>query len=176
MIILSCDPSLTAWGYSIYDTSANRVIGYGVIQTSPEDKKRKIRKGDDRIRRITVIANRLLEIIKQYQVNYIVSELPHGSQSAVVAVMIGLVTGVLQTLGITKGIPVEWYYESDCKAMVHGRKDVTKEENKIKMFDHYHLILTKVKYVDEAVADSLAVLYTAQKQSEIIQTHIIHGY
>jgi len=171
MIILSNDPSLTAWGWSVYDTISKRIISYGVFKTAPSPKKLKIRKGDDRVRRVQELSENLLKVIKEYRVDYIISELPHGSQSAVAAVMIGLCIGVLQSLSTSLSIPIEWYYEMDCKSMIFGRRDVSKEQVMSKMYTEFALPISPPKTMveKEAVADSLSILYTAMRCSEVIK-------
>ena len=48
--ILTNDPSMTAWGWAVLSGSG-KVYKTGCIKTSPEQKKRRIRKGDDTVRR-----------------------------------------------------------------------------------------------------------------------------
>src|SRR6056297_3054439 len=96
-MILTNDPSLTAWGWAIIDWQDN-VIQTGCIKTKPDYKKKRIRKGDDTVRRLSEISQKLIKLINHYNVQYILSELPHGSQNANAAVMIGATTGIVQTL------------------------------------------------------------------------------
>ena len=112
--VLACDPSLTAFGWAVI-SSDNKILARGCIQTKPSPAKLKVRKGDDRCRRITEINTILLKLIKHYNIVYIVSEQPHGSQSAVAAIMIGITLGIMQTIADTLAIGIEWYSEGDCK-------------------------------------------------------------
>lgn len=167
MRILTCDPSLTAFGWVVMEGS--RIVDCGVIKTTPSNRKLRIRKGDDRCSRISLIVHSLMEIIKKYEVDYIVSEQPHGSQSASAAIMVGIVLGILQTLADCKGLGIEWYSEGDCKMMLLGKRAAEKNEilNKISSIFNYRV--KGVKYVDEALADALAVYYTALQTSPVLK-------
>lgn len=167
-MILTNDPSMTAWGWAVIDWSG-QVKAAGCIKTKSGHKKRKIRKGDDTIRRLKLMNNALIEKIRTYDVRYIVSEQPHGSQSASAALMVGACLDKVQTLSDAIGIPVEWYSENDVKQHIFGRKSVTKKEMKGFVASTYRVDWTDVKYRDEAIADAIAVYHTAQAHSAAIQ-------
>ena len=168
LIVLTNDPSITAWGWAVLNTS-NTVLASGCIKTVPEYKKRRIRKGDDTVRRVSEINQCLLKVIKHYKVSYLLTELPHGSQNASAAVMIGIVTGIVQTLSDALEIGVEWYAEMDSKKCVLGKNSASKQEM-IQAIDKLYVMEWKdIKYQDEAVADALAIHYTATKQSNVLQ-------
>lgn len=166
--ILTNDPSITAWGWAILD-GKNNIIATGCIKTAPEQKKRRIRKSDDRTRRISEINQTLIGLIKKYNVSFILSELPHGSQNASAAVMIGMVTAIVQTLGDVLELPVEWYSEGDAKKAVLNRLSATKEQMISAIDKLYNVPWTGVGYKDEAVADALGVHYVASQQSAILK-------
>lgn len=166
--VLTNDPSLTAWGWAVLNHQG-RVLQAGCIKTAPEQKKRRIRKGDDNMRRISEINHTLKKIIEGYRVNYIVAELPHGSQNASAARMIGMVAGICQTISDWTDIAIDWYSEADAKKAVLGKISSTKQE----MIDAVHELYpgwgTGVKYKDEAIADALAIHYVAMQQSAILK-------
>lgn len=167
--ILANDPSMTAWGWAVL-TSFGVVVDCGAIKTLPSHKKLGIRKGDDRARRITEINQELLTIIEKYKIKLIVSEQPHGSQSAVAAVMIGITAGIVQTIGNCLDIAVEWYSEGDAKKAISGKRSVDKDEMVILARDKYKDVAWRnVKWVDQAIADALAVFYVANQQSALIK-------
>jgi len=166
--ILTNDPSLTGWGWAVLDEKGNP-IATGCIKTAPEQKKRRIRKGDDTIRRVKEINIELLEIVRRYNIRLILSELPHGSQNAAAAVMIGVVAGIIQTLADSFNIAIEWYSEQDAKKAVLHKKAATKEEMVDKVFPLYKLEPCGTKYIDEAVADALAIHYVANLQSPTLK-------
>ena len=169
LIILANDPSITGWGYAVLDAKDN-ILTTGCIKTEPQHKKRRIRKGDDTVRRVSEINRRLLRVIKHYKVTYLLTELPHGSQNASAAVMIGIVTGVVQTLSDALELGVEWYAEMDAKKCLLGKNSATKREMIAAVDEAYYGVPWKgIKYKDEAVADALAIHYVASLQSNVLQ-------
>lgn len=182
--ILACDPSVTAWGFAVMDWRGAVMEG-GCVKTESLAKKLRIRKGDDTIRRISEITNVLLYLIKEYRVTYIVSELPHGSQSAAAAEMLGITKGIMQTLADTLNIGIEWYSEGDSKKALLGKISATKLETIQAVSKLYNIPKTGnktkptapwsgVQYVDEAVADSVSVYHCAKKQSSLFKL-MSHG-
>jgi len=167
MIILTNDPSFTAWGYAVLDDG--EIIKTGCIKTAPEQKKRRIRASDDRTRRASDIVQELLKLIDEYDVDFMVSEAPHGSQNAQAAIMIGMVAGITTAIAECKNIPIEYYSEQDSKKAVLGKRAATKEDMIEAIDKLYDVDWTKVKYIDEAVADALAIHYVATKQSQMLK-------
>jgi len=170
LVILTNDPSITAWGYAVM-TARGDVLDVGCIKTESQNKVRRIRKGDDTARRICEINQQLLSVIHTYRVNYLLSELPHGSQSASAAVMIGIVTGIAQTLSDSLKIPIEWYSEGDAKKYLLGRISATKDEIRNEINKLYTVPWTRVKYKDEAIADAIAIYNAAVIESSLIKYH-----
>lgn len=183
--VMTNDPSITNWGWAIVESANSKVIDLGCIQTVPNNKKLRIRKGDDNVRRVNEIATQLLEIINKYNPQIILSELPHGSQNASGATMIGIVMGILETISIIKIIPVEWYSEGDAKESIFHKKSATKIETILAIDKLYKIPITKgigrnrkgevialwsgTSYLDEAVADAMAIYHVAKQQSEILK-------
>lgn len=165
--ILTNDPSFTAWGWVVID--GMKLITKGTIKTVPLAKKLRIRKGDDTVRRIGEINNILLNTIHEYNVKYILTELPHGSQNASAAVMIGACAAILETISNTLDIPIEWYSEADAKKATLGKTSSTKKEMIDRIKQLYKVDWTNTKYKDEATADALAVHYVATKQSSTLK-------
>ena len=165
--ILANDPSLTAWGYAVLDTQG-KVIHTGCIKTAPENKKRRIRKGDDNVRRISEINRTLKVVVKEYNVEYFLVELPHGSQNANAMKMIGMVAGICQTISDWQGIPIEWYSEGDAKKFTLGKQTATKREMINQIAELYDVPWTGIKYKDEAIADALAIHNVAMQLSPTI--------
>lgn len=168
MRVLTNDPSMTAWGWAVVDELGN-VVGCGCVKTAPEQKKRRIRKSDDTGRRATEIIQQLRQVIREYSINIILSESPHGSQNASAAVMIGMVSGIIHTLSECLGIPLETYSEQDAKKALLHKKSATKDETIEEIKKHYVVKWKGVKYMDEAIADALAVHYVATQQSQLLR-------
>lgn len=166
-VVLSCDPSFTAWGWAVLQ--GNMVLATGCIKTEPEAKKRKIREGDDRARRTREIISQLEAIITKYKVSYIVAEQPHGSQNAKAAIMMGVVVGIMESFNVLRNISLEWYSEADAKKALLGRNSATKKQIQDGVALLYDVKWARIKYIDEAVADSLAVYYAAECNSPTLK-------
>jgi len=168
-LVLTCDPSLTAWGWVIVRLRDDLIVDKGCIKTEPQHKKLRTRVGDDRCRRISELNKQLLHKVKMFKVGYIVSEQPHGSQSAVSAVMVGITLGVMQTMADVLNIGIEWYSEADAKKALLGKKAAVKKETINAINKLYKVDWKGVKYVDEAVADAMAVYHAAVQQSPALK-------
>jgi Holliday junction resolvasome RuvABC endonuclease subunit len=167
--ILANDPSVCAWGYSVLDQNGN-IVDQGCIKTVGGGKKMRIRKGDDTIRRIREINQRLITVIKKYNVEYLLSELPHGSQNASAAVTQGVVSGIMQTISDCMEIGIEWYSEGDSKKCLLGKTSAEKKETIDAISKLYGTKWKSgIKYIDEAIADSLSIHYVASKQSSALK-------
>ncbi len=170
-MVLANDPSMTAWGWVVLDANTNKIHDKGCIKTSSENKVRRIRKGDDTVRRIQEINYILIDIIQKNNIKCIVSELPHGSQNAQAAVMLGLVTGIAQTLSDVLHIPIDWFSEADAKKCLLNKKSATKKETIDAIDKIYKVQWTGVKYKDEAIADALSVYHVAHFQNSFRTTN-----
>lgn len=166
--ILTNDPSMTAWGWAVIDYNGN-VVKVGCIKTQPSLRKLRIRVGDDRVRRIYELNRELLGLIREHDVRYMLCEQPSGSKIAAGALMVGVVLAVMTTISSCTGIGVEWYSEGDAKKCISGKRSLTKEQT-IKLIDKFYEVpWTGVKYVDEAVADALAIHRVAYYQSPVLR-------
>ena len=169
--ILANDPSMTAWGWVVIDWQG-QVKDSGCIKTKPEAKKKRIRKGDDNVRRTGEIVYKLKTIIEKYDVNYLLTELPHGSQSYNGATMIGRTEGIMESISQLLEIGIEWYSENDAKKFLFGKKAVSKQEtiDKVrKIMGNDMLLWTKTQYINEAIADALAIYLVAKNQSSALK-------
>lgn len=167
-VILTNDPSITAWGWAIV-TPNNVILEAGCIKTAPEHKKKRIRKGDDTVRRVHEVNKVLISLVDRYNVRLILSELPHGSQNASAAVMIGIVTGIVQMLADCYDTPIEWYSEGDSKVATLGKRAATKKEMIVAIDKLYTVPFTRIGYKDEAIADALSVYNCASQNSQILK-------
>ena len=166
--ILAFDPSITAWGWVVLEPNG-KVVDFGCFKTSPENKVRKIRKGDDTVRRIGEILEHFIKVIDQYRIRLIVTEMPHGSQNASGAQMIGICLGLVASLGKMYEIPVEWYTEGECKKNALNKRSATKKEMIEAMDKFYDVPWKGVKYHDEAVADAISIYHMARSESSILK-------
>lgn len=166
--ILTCDPSMTAWGWAVIHYNGE-ILYTGCIKTETEGKKRRIRKSDETCQRISEINHILIGLIREHNVNLILSESPHGSQNASAAVMIGAVAAIVQTISDCLGIAVEFYSEQDSKKCLLNKKSATKQETIDAITLLYQVPWANVKYKDEAVADAIAVYHVALHQSTVLK-------
>lgn len=169
--ILACDPSLTGWGWAVINWDGS-VVETGMIKTEPLHKKMRIRVGDDFARRIKEIVQVLFTQIKNNNVNYMVCELPHGSQNAAAAKMVGAVPSIMETMSATLDIGLEWYSEADGKKAVLGKSSGSKDAMVCavkKLFPEVYFKDKGAKAINEAVADSLACYYVASIQSNTMK-------
>lgn len=167
--ILAFDPSLRGWGYVIINPVDSSIVEADCIKTENESKKRRIRKGDDTVRRVSEINRRLISVLKSNNIRLIVSELPHGSQSAKSAQMIGIVTGIVQTITDCFELPIEWYSEADAKKALSNKQSLSKDQTIAGIDGLYTMPWTGVKFCDEAIADATAIYHAAQKSSNVIK-------
>lgn len=169
--ILACDPSLTGWGWAIINWDGS-VVDSGMIKTEPMHKKMRIRVGDDFARRLKEIIKVLFDNITKHKVNYMVCELPHGSQNAAAAKMTGAVPSIMETLSVTLDVGLEWYSEADGKKAVLGKSSGSKDDMVYaikKLFPDVYFKEVGAKAVNEAIADSLACYYVASIQSNVMK-------
>ncbi len=117
------------------------------------------------------INTELLGIINNWGVNYIISELPHGSQSASAAVMIGICTGVMQTIADALKLGIEWYSEADAKKAIINRRSASKQDIINAITDTYKVPWASAKFKNEAIADAMAVYHCARQQSPVLKLH-----
>ena len=166
--ILTNDPSMTGWGWAIVDFQ-NNVIKTGCIKTEKSSKKLRIRVADDDAKRISEINKILLEVIKHYNVKYILTELQHGSQNAIAAKWVGATTAMIVTIADTLNIGMESYSENDSKKCLLGKKSATKQETIDAISKLYNVPWLGIAFRDEAVADALSIHYCASKNSPTLK-------
>jgi len=166
--IMAHDPSMCGWGYSIIDEDG-KVVKANCIKTASEAKKRRIRKGDDTIRRINEINCQLLRLIRYYHIQYMIAEQPHGSQSATAAKAIGNVEAMLQTIADVLGMSLEWFSEGDSKFRLLHKRSAVKKETINAITKLYEVPWTGIGYRDEAIADSMSIYHIARDTSPMIR-------
>lgn len=175
MKILTNDPSIKAWGWAVvqFTNGVPEIIDHGCIKTAAESKARRIRKSDDRVRRLEEISRELQNLHLKYKLDWVLSELPHGSQNASAAIMIGAVTGLVSCFAVVNELPIEWYSEGDAKKHLLNKRSATKKETQNCIIKYYGKEwISGTKYKDEAVADALAVFHIAKDTSPALK----HSY
>jgi Holliday junction resolvasome RuvABC endonuclease subunit len=102
--MLGIDPSLTHTGWSVSDVCTEtlqivRVLDMGTVVTAPS-KVKQVRKSSDDMHRARLIASKLREVVKQYDIKVGSAEIPSGGQSASAAKAFGIAIGILASLTI----------------------------------------------------------------------------
>ena len=142
------------------------------IQTKPSGKKSQVRKGDDLIRRVAEINSKLIDIFKTFNIQLIVSELPYGYSSKKASLMVGIVSGVLQTIADFKGIPLEWYSEKDAKSARGLTSPCPKDKVMESMSERYGLRFeyktNNERTRQEAMADAMLIYHCATVHSPFL--------
>lgn len=154
-MILSLDPSLRAFGWSVIDS--NKVVDCGCIITKPQTGL--VSESDSS--RVTSIVSKLIEIIDTYKVTNICSESPAGSKSSSAIKSLSLVKGSVLAIGICKNIPVQWITARNAKLKATGILNAEKQEvwsaTSAKFPELNQLLIKSTKAYREAVSDSVSV-------------------
>jgi hypothetical protein len=166
--ILSLDPSKTATGWAVL--CGPKIIAHGCIAFKPKLKRRIGRKKnpqwnvvDAHIEFFDFYVNTIDDLVRGYLVHEVCAEFPHGSQSAASATALQQVKDIINSVCHFRQVPVHFYTESTCKKHYYGKskgieKNMTVDEMSISWADNGYK-KSNVKYVDEAVCDSLLVLH-----------------
>lgn len=165
--IMALDPSLRAFGVAILNK--DNVLYTECIKTQALNKKTRIRKGDDDIRRISYIALRIKQIVKNYNVSVVVSEMIHGSQNYSGAKTLGIIESMISCMSVFLDIPLEFYFENDIKKYIFNRRSVSKDETLEFISLNYPFEWKKDKESNYAIADAIAVYHYAKTQSSVIK-------
>ena len=74
--ILTADPGFAAFGYGIIrrERKIDHVLEMGVLRTKKADKKHKVLVNEDSFERMRFTAERLLDLVKRYDVDIVVFE------------------------------------------------------------------------------------------------------
>lgn len=102
-------------------------VGYGVIRTV-KDKRKTVRVADDKAARAAELASGLVNLVRTFNPDGIVGELPHGSINASAANLLGYASGVVVGVATAFNLPCEWISEGDSKKAAIGKRTGTKEE------------------------------------------------
>jgi Holliday junction resolvasome RuvABC endonuclease subunit len=165
MITLSCDPSLTAFGWSIF-SEHGVLMALDCIQTKPNHK---LAKTEDLIARTHYIVQELVQLIEDYKIENVEFEIPMGSKSSTAARALALVEGALISMCVSLKLYYTTISAGNVKKALTEKRDASKDEilavsSQVPGF----LELTKGfnKIRREAVADAVGV-HLSIKQGKI---------
>jgi len=127
--MLGIDPSISNVGYAVVDYNVGAaqpfdVVKVGLIETAPGDKKMKVRKSSDDLRRARDLATGINDVIDLYKIKIATAEVPFGAQSARAALSNGVCIGLLASLRV----PVIEVNPAEVKLASHGTKTADKED------------------------------------------------
>ena len=131
--IIGFDPSLRNWGYCIATYDAfSRTLEFtdgGVIQSKPD--KEFARKNLEDLQSVTQLYSKLRPLLKKHQPDYLVAELPVGSQSSRAMVSYAACISLCAVMAYGDGqktIPLLSVSPYNVKKQVSGTIEATKEE------------------------------------------------
>ncbi|HOS69625.1 MAG TPA: crossover junction endodeoxyribonuclease RuvC [Bacillota bacterium] len=147
MLILGVDPGIAILGYGLvkYETNRFTVIDYGAITTNA---------GINMSERLTIIYDRLVDIIKRYNPDAFAVEELFFNKNIKTALTVGHARGVAVLAGSKSGVQVYEYTPLQVKQAVvgYGRADKNQMQQMVKVI----LNLGEIPKPDD-VADALAV-------------------
>lgn len=161
--IITLDVSLRATGFAVVDASQQpeTLLQYGYIPTMP-DKKRKGRRTEDDIRRVSLIVLQLRTLLEEWQPGLIVAELPSWSQSSRGAVAQGISLGILGSLRVINAVPCLWVDPQETKIGATDRKKASKADVQAAVVRVWPALECHNDDEREAVCDSLGALMFAR--------------
>ena len=167
MRILALDPAqnntgvVVMWGAKIMETSTIR------LKTDLDGVKKWMYLQD-------AVAKEINALIHEWNIEVIVSEFPHGSQSASALRGLAQVSGVISGVAQAHNLPLHFFTEYDVKRTLFGHaKGVSKEEMMYRVFG----IFEPFSYIPpvkpnanklQHECDALGVLATYLKQVKVI--------
>jgi crossover junction endodeoxyribonuclease RuvC len=147
LLILGVDPGIAILGYGLvkYETNRFTVIDYGAITTNA---------GINMSERLTIIYDRLVDIIKRYNPDAFAVEELFFNKNIKTALTVGHARGVAVLAGSKSGVQVYEYTPLQVKQAVvgYGRADKNQMQQMVKVI----LNLGEIPKPDD-VADALAV-------------------
>jgi Holliday junction resolvasome RuvABC endonuclease subunit len=157
-MILTLDPSLTAFGWAILDKS--KYVAGGCIKTKKE-KGLVVRSDHNRLKQILLV---LISLRDQYKLTEVYYEVPGGSKGFRCAQALAAVRGVVLGFCVASGLKYHEVRVGDLREALLGNKNATKDE--ILVYVKQKIPTFTTKTMDEAtiyaVSDALAV-YLGEK-------------
>lgn len=125
--VMGVDPSLRNWGMAIANVDVVSgeidIVNLILIETEKE-KSKQVRKSSDDLRRANELHAVYSETIKAHDVRLVMSEIPHGAQSARASWGLGIALGILASTPV----PVIQVSALNVKNLAVGDKTASKVE------------------------------------------------
>lgn len=159
--IITLDVSLRATGFAVVDARSKpeRLLTTGYIPTKPDRKQS--RTADD-IRSVSIIVEKLQELITRWKPALVVAELPCWSQSSRGAVAQGISVGVLGAVRQISSTPCVWITPQETKIGATGIKNASKSQVQAGILKVWPELTWKNNAEKEAVCDALGALIYAR--------------
>lgn len=162
--ILTLDMSLCATGWAVLRTNGipEELVATGCITTKP-GRNRKGNQAADDIRRAGEVASAILGLLREYQPDLIVGELPYGSQHAKAAKAEGMCKGIMASLREFQQVPCLWVLPQAGKLSVCGVENASKANVERVVLEWWPEAVEGLKTAQvEHVADALAAATAAR--------------
>ena len=112
----------------------------------------------DRVRRSDLLCDKIIELIKEYDITHIIAELPSGSQSAEAANMLGMATSTFSSTVRTLKIKRSFVTPHQVKMILCNKRTAQKEEIMARVRELYpDCAFPKYIYKFEHIADAVGV-------------------
>lgn len=160
MIVLAGDPSLTAFGYVVYNESTKVILEMGCLKTAKE--KGAVTKSDQN--RLTFIAQELVRLISEHNVDQIVVEIPIGAKSFNAAKALFSIRALIIGVAVAQQVDIQTLGAKNIKEFLVGDKNADKElvfSEVVKSFPQIKEPVSKMtKEKRMAISDAIAVYLT----------------
>lgn len=169
MSILALDVGFRGTGWTVWKGDAP--VACGLIHTTPQAKKRKVRVADDNALRSAQIARELHDVIQAHGIAGVVGELPSGgAQSAKAASQMAMATAIVASVVELLGLPSDWATPTEVKVALCGSKTASKDDMMAEARRRYGNMVAfpKSKSVFEHIADSIGA-YLALRDGNVIR-------
>lgn len=121
--ILSFDPSLNGYGWAVFINK--KLIDCGCIKTT---KKSNIRAGESDTSRLTEIATKINELVKQYKPDLLIFEDPAGSKSSRAIQALSLVKGLTIGIAVAYSASLVSLRAKEAKLLICNDSNATKDQ------------------------------------------------
>lgn len=166
--VLCIDPGFRAMGITIYDFNKKKILYGGAYLIDRKDYLLK-KKQNGSTKADAWVAESLMtwlnSIIEQYEINWVVIEIPHGMQGYRPLVTLTIITGAIVGWVIAKAIPIDYITPEANKKNTVGNRSATKEEMGEKVMNRWGKFNWSSLPAEEQehVWDAAALIYSAEQ-------------
>jgi len=169
--VVGIDPGFSALGYAALKITSSEmyVDRAGVITTKPSERKRKVRKSDDNVRRILELAAEIERAAFSHNVVAVCSESMSWPRSSSACAKLGMAWGIVGTYAHQHRLPVLQVTPMELKrAACNGNGKASKDEVIAAMVALFgDSWLPRAKTRREHVADAIGAVWACMDSTEI---------